>query len=256
MKQRKFFSTILIGTCLLTLASCGNDNDDSSNGSTGSGAREEQQLDDQGVYRAVLSPLNTNVAGNTSGTVEIRVEGDEVIAESNVTGAPAGVKHLQNITFSSACPAENADVNNDSFVDAAEAAVSTGPILIPLDSDLSDQLNGMSYGPIANSAGMYFYRRSSTLSNILGDLRSVDPDITDPVIKLSPEQDLNLANRVVVVHGVASSANLPGTVTSYGDLPASQTLPIACGKLVRISNEDTTGGTVTISTVESEDASF
>lgn len=238
MKKNKILSTILIGACLITLASCGSDDDDSS-----SSAPQEQQQDDQGIYRAVLKPLNTNANHSTSGTVEIRIEGDDFIVNSTVTGAPAGVKHLQNVTLLTACPTEGNDLNNDSYVDILEAAASAGPILIPLDSNLSAQLDGISYGPIANGSGSYVYRRSTSLTDLLADLRSPDPDPADALVKLPDGQDLNLAGRVVLIHGVNSSANLPSSVATINDLSASQSLPIACGELVRVTSEDTGGET-------------
>jgi hypothetical protein len=250
MKKNKIFSSFLIGTCLITLASCGSDSGSSSGG--GSGNQQEEQ-DDQGIYRAVLKPLNTTVAPSTSGTVEIRIEGDDVTVMSNVTGAPAGVKHLQNVTLLTACPTTGNDVNNDSFVDILEAAASAGPILIPLDSNLSTQLDGNTFGPIANGEGSYVYRRSTTLTNMLADLRAPDPDSTDPYVKLPEGQDLNLAGKVVIIHGVGNSANLPNSVSTAGDLSAEQALPIACGELVRVTNED--GGSTETGTTTGETGS-
>ncbi len=244
MKNQKLVSTILLGTCLLALASCGSD----SGGSSNSSERQEQQLDDQGIYRAVLKPLNTAVAGNTTGTVEIRIVGDDVSVLSNVVGAPAGVKHLQNITTASSCPVT--DANGDTFIDVAEAG---GKFLLPLDSDLSEQLDGMDFGPIANSSGSYIYRRSTTLSQMLADLRAFDPDPLDPVVKIGPDQDLKLAGRVLIVHGVDSSSNLPDTVVTTGNLSTEQSLPIACGQLVRITSEEAAAGVeVEPTTVEEE----
>lgn len=239
MKNSKILSTVLIGTCLITLASCGGD----SGGSSGSSSQQREQQDDQGIYRAVLKPLNESVAGSTSGTVEIRIEGDDVVVTSNITGAPAGVKHLQNVTLLSSCPAPAAE---GSFVTAA----STGKILIPLDSNLSEQLMGMSFGPIANGSGSYVYKRSTSLTEMLADLRSPDPDSLDAVVKLSPEENLNLDGKVVFIHGVASSANLPETVGTIGDLSPEQALPIACGELVRITSEDVTEPEAESETVE------
>lgn len=253
MQKKDFISSVLIGTCLFTLVSCGSDNSSNSGNNTVQ-QQEEQLQDNQGTYRAVLSSLNTNVAGNTTGTVEITIEGDDIRVFSNVTGAPAGVKHLQNITLSSSCPTEAQDVNGDSYVDIAESTTTTGPILIPLDSDLSAQLDGMTYGPIANSEGTYIYRRSTTLSDLLSDLTTPDPDVLDPIVKLPEGQNLNLGGRVIIVHGVASSKNLPETVSSVGDLPSELSLPIACGKLVRVSSEEeeTTSPEVTpVTTTES-----
>jgi hypothetical protein len=233
MKKRNTASQIFLGTCLLALVSCGSDDD-----TTTVIRAQEQQQDDQGIYRAVLRPMNATVATSSAGTVEVRIEGDDVVVESTMIGTPAGVKHLQNIMTSTSCPEATADINNDSFVDVVEALPVTGPILIPLDSNLSSQLTGIDFGPIANSSGSYVYRRSTTLTGLLADLRAPDPDPTDSIVKLPLEQDLNLAGRVVLVHGVANSANLPDSVASIHDLPSEQTLPIACGQLVRIENED------------------
>lgn len=241
MKNQKLVSTIFLGTCLFTLASCGGD----SGGGGSSSSRQEQQLDDQGIYRAVLKPLNSAVAGNTTGTVQIRINGDDVVVESNVIGAPAGVKHLQNITTATACP--TTDTNGDSYIDIAEAQ---GKILIPLDSDLSEQLDGMDFGPIANGSGSYVYRRSTTLSMMLADLRAFDPDPLDPVVKISAEQDLNLDGRVLIVHGVDSSTNLPDTVATTGSLTKEQSLPIACAQLVRITSEEAARAETEVTPVE------
>jgi hypothetical protein len=236
-KRSNINSFLLIGTCLFTLLSCGNSDDDSSKNSVIEQEEEQREQDDEGIFRAVLRPLNVSVAGNTTGTVEIKIKGDDVVVESNVAGAPAGVKHHQNIMTLTSCPTETSDANNDSVVDIAEALPSVGFILIPLDSDLSAQLDGMSYGPIANSSGSYFYRRSTTLSALLSDLGATDPDSSDAVKKLSPGENLNLAGRVVVVHGVRSSDALPETTATLGENKSSEVLPIACGELVRVTDE-------------------
>lgn len=230
-------SSILLGTCLMTLVSCGSDG-----GGSGSSenSREEARQDDQGIYRAVLKPLNKAIAGDTTGTIEIRIEGDDFIVESNVVGAPSGVKHFQNIMVSNSCPDAFADVNGDSVIDVREAMAKTGDVLIPLDSRLSEQLAGMDYGPISNGAGRYVYKRSSTLTEVLADLRSPDPDKFDSIVKLPFGQNLNLSGKVVVVHGVKSGTALAETVATIRDLPMAQTVPIACGKLVRVNSEDPT----------------
>lgn len=226
----------LIGS-LLTV-SCGKSDKSSSNAaapvvSTSPHVEEEQPQDDQGIYKAILRPINSEISGETSGTVEVRIEGDDVIVESSVQGAPAGVKHLQNIFVLSHCPDIQADTNKDNVIDFMEALPKTGPILIPLDSDLSEQMDGIEYGPIANTVGSYIYRRSSTLSRILAGLRSPDPDLHDSLVKLPEGKDLSLAGRVVMIHGVKSNSTLPESVKSVGYLTKEQSLPIACGVFIR-----------------------
>lgn len=230
-KNKKGLSTILVGACLLGVVACGSDDDNDDV------VIQQEQQQDEGTYRAVLSPLNTSVAGETAGTVEVVISGDNVSVKSSVTGSPRGVKHRQNIMVGSACP--TADTNADTFIDIPETVATTGQILIPLDSDLSEQLNGIDYGPIANGSGNYVYRRSTTLTRMLADLNSPDPDTTDAIEKLPLGSNLNLDGRVVLIHGVARSTNLPDTVGSVGDLEAEDALPIACGTLVRVVQEET-----------------
>lgn len=230
--QVKYNSNFYIAACLFALISCGSDDDNSR-----SNVFQEQQQDDQGIYRALLAPLNFSVAGNTTGTLEVSIQGDEILVESNITGAPGGVKHLQNITVSGLCPSAESDSNGDGLIDIVETFPSTGPILIPLDSDVGEQLNGIDFGPISNASGNYIYRRSTSLSRLLADLQAPDPDTLDLFIKLPSGQNINLSKRVVVIHGINSTTRLPDSVRSLGDLSRNESLPIACGELRRITNE-------------------
>lgn len=233
-KKSDLISAILINACLLFLVSCGSDSGGTKN--TTFITQEEQEQDDQGIYRVVLLPLNSEVSGTTTGTIEIRIEGDDFSVESSVSGAPAGVKHFQNIMTSTSCPEMAHDSNNDGLIDIKETFSHVGPVLIPLDSDLRSQLDGMNYGPIANNNGFYFYKRSTTLSELLSDLGSLDPDPTDAVTKLVPGQNLNLAGRVIIIHGVGTSAKLPDSVETLGEASKEVMLPIACGKIFRVNS--------------------
>lgn len=237
MKEKSpFISSLLISTCLITLVSCGSDSSGGS-GKSSSSSRSEEQLGDEGIYRAVLKPVNESLSGQTNGTVEVRIKGDEVQVLSNITASPAGVKHLQNIMNSTSCPTAAVDANSDSLIDVTEAMKAAGQILIPLDSDLSSQLDGMSYGPISNGSGNYVYKRSTTLSSLLSDLNALDPDPSDAIVKIPAGQDLHLAGRVVLIHGVRSSSELPASVVTFGEHSAEASLPIACGVLVRVKDE-------------------
>lgn len=192
-----------------------------------------EQQEDEGVYRAVLKSLNNHVSGETTGSVDIRVVGDDFFVESRITGSPIAIKHLQNIFSGTKCPDVSSDINKDGLIDISESVPYSGKVLIPLDSDLSEQLNGIEYGPISNNAGNYVYRRSTTLSRLLADLRSLDPDPRDFIIKLKPEEELNLSGRAVIIHGLKHTTPLSASIEGYGPFTAEQSLPIACGILVR-----------------------
>lgn len=232
-------SSIVLGTCLLTLAACGGSGggSSSSNNKTDS-TRILQRQEDPGLYAAILAPLNSGVAGETVGNVQVQIAGDDFAVEVNVKGAPAGVKHLQSIMTGSKCPDLSNDLNNDGLIDVQEAMQVYGKVLIPLDSNLREQIAGSDFGPIANSAGSYVYRRSVSLATILADLKAPDPDTQDHIVKLPFGSDLNLSGRVVVVHGVSVDSALTDSVATVGDLTSAQSLPIACGQLVRIEAQN------------------
>ncbi len=186
-------------------------------------------------YVAVLSPLNTQVGGNPVGTAEFIIDGDTLAARVDAVGLDP-VMHPQYIYSSNVCPGAAADVNGDGFIDAIEGSASYGKVLVPLDGDLTQQAAGAEAFP---SGEGYRYVREVKVEQLLADVRTQEPNPEEPVRKLDeslPEDTvaggLSLGTRTFVLHGV--SADLPGTVASLGDAPASRTLPIACGNIVRV----------------------
>lgn len=233
MKLRLIICNALIFSILILATGCGSEGSVSSQ--TDSQNQVEEKQDDQGIYRVVLNPLNPDFAGELSGTIEIKIQGDDFTVEGALENAQAGVKHLQNIMIGNSCPENTSDVNGDSVIDIHEAFTSTGKVFLPLDADLSEQISGMDFGPIANSSGKYFYRRSTTLTQLLSDLRMPDPDVLDYILKLSPENDLNLSGKIILIMGLTEETALPETVKGVGNLSVHQSLPIACAKIVRVS---------------------
>jgi hypothetical protein len=227
----KAMTPLLVGTCMLTLAvSCGNDDDSSS------GIGQQQQQEDQGIYRARLTPLNTASSGNPSGNATITILGDEVLANVIMEGVSPG-KHLQHVHLAGTCPTETQDANGDGLVDVVEAVSAAGPILIPLDGNIEAQNSGSNGYPSAGSDGRYVWTKRGSLARLIADLRAEDTNTEDSLVKLPEGQELNLAGRVVVIHGVSANSNLPETVQTINGLPAYETLPIACGVLERVGED-------------------
>ncbi len=197
-------------------------------------ASDLQIVEVEGSYLASLNPLNEKNIGQTKGSVEILIFNDDFTAKVIVGGSPRNVRHLQNIMLGKKCPTESDDLNQDGFIDFREALRVTGEKLIPLDSNLSDQLEGLSFGPVANSSGDYFYKRSAEMSQLIADLVSPDPDPTDFITKLGIGLPLNLDGRVILIHGASDEDTLPPTVSSTVEESAESLLPIACGKFVRL----------------------
>ncbi|HXH30669.1 MAG TPA: hypothetical protein VNJ01_07635 [Bacteriovoracaceae bacterium] len=244
MKSSKTFTSIMMGAALLALAACGG----GGGSSNGSGVKppvkeplipEEERQADEGYYQAELKLLNSKfIEHSTNGNIVITITGDDVVVKGRVVGTLAGVKHRQQIRVMENCPGDDKDLNGDGYLDANEILPVSGKVLIPLDMDLSEQVSGMNYGPIANQAGVYVYKRSTSLSRLTADLQDLDPDKQDELVKLRPGQDLNLADRHIVIFGVAAETKLPATVGASGDLSPEESLPIACGELERITADE------------------
>jgi hypothetical protein len=203
-------------------------------------AIEEGDLDGGPVaatsFRVTLRPLNTAAVGGdaVNGEASFEIDDGDLVAAVEAENLFPDIVHPQHVHAASRCPDASADTNGDGFIDVMEGAPAYGPILIPLDSDLSSQAAGDF--PMADEDGELEYEESADLNTLLGDLLSADPNPEDPIAKLAPGEDLALGTRTVVLHGIDPSFALPETVASFGDTPANVTLPVACGEIVPIED--------------------
>lgn len=221
----------VLGSCILTLAAaCGSYDDDTS-------TVLEEEIRQDGQFRVVLTPVNPGVAGEASGTAEFTISGDDFDALVNVDGAPSSV-HMQHVYTGRTCPDTREDTNNDGIIDAVEARAVAGGALIPLDSDLRSQSAGDNYPVGVN----YDYSERTSLSSMIADLLLPDPNASDSIVKLSPNENLDLEGRTIIVHGVQDATALPGTVQGIDGETPQISLPILCGIITRA---DTGTGTTT-----------
>lgn len=218
----------------VTAVGCGSDDDDDDDPIP----QQAEEQNDEGIYRASLSALNSQIAGETSGQTIVRIRDGKIDVYIGVEGAPENISHVQHIHAGTSCPTAAADANSDGFIDVVEGVPSYGPILVNLDADLSSFAASSMNFPTANGSGAYVYKESADFEPFLADLRRTDDNPEDAIVTLGPDESLNLASRHVVIHGVPTSANLPDTVQSVAGLPSTATLPIACGELVRVSAEE------------------
>lgn len=186
------------------------------------------------LYVAELHPLNARVQqqldpdprtprGMTHGKAYFQVVGGMLRAIVEVSGAepddgepfPEGL-HAQHIHASDQCPSMSADVNGDRILDVIEGVPFYGPILVPLDGDISNTTSEIPTFPIAMGIrGTYRYEESTSLATLEQALGEA----------------LDLPRRHVVVHGVDLDTPLPPSVQSIDGLPPQITLPIACGEI-------------------------
>lgn len=200
----------------------------------------------QGTFTATLGALNTSANGGTavSGTATFVVSGDTITATVDAKGLAPSMGHAMHIHTGDSCPTAAADTNNDGVIDVVEGVPAYGPILIPIDTNIASQAAGDF--PMSDASGNLKFTTSGSVKALLADLHAADPDTTDAVAKLKPNEMLNLAMRHVVIHGVAGA--VPATAKSIGGLPAAATLPVACGQLAAASGSTTPVATATSTT--------
>ncbi len=219
----KFFSLMMI-LPLAGLVACG--------GKGGGGSDSTQQERStaaeaaDGVYHAHLRPMNPHSNGFLPhGGATFRVDGDKLSVTTYLDDA-SGVKHRQSVHVGTSCPTSGHDTNRDGMIDYNEALKAVGPVLIPLDSDLSSQEKGAEIYP---SGSAFTYNESGFVSEMVNNLYEADPVPGDEIVKLSQGQGMKLVGRVVLVHGTFSSDLLPATMGTRGTDSANLALPVVCG---------------------------
>jgi Cu/Zn superoxide dismutase len=180
------------------------------------------------VYVAKLQPLNSSVTGSdATGTATFTIKGDQLTIVVDAEGTPPGIMHLQHFHGftdgkAATCPGPDADKNKDGVIDLIETEPMAGTTMVPFHADpVSMEIPSDTY-PSASAHGSYHYEKTVSL-----------PDLKSAFAKAFGGQDLDLDKRVVFIHGVFKDAKLPESAASLGTIPASVTLPIACGKIER-----------------------
>jgi hypothetical protein len=181
------------------------------------------------VYVAKLQPVNTKVTGlETTGEARFSIDGDTLTITVSAQKLPPDIVHWQHFHGfkdgrAAACPTEAADVNYDVIIDLIETEPAAGTTMVPFDEDpVALDIGGGTY-PKADADGTFQYQKTVSLK-----------DLDAAFAKAFGDKKLDLDRRVVFVHGVLESTELPASVASLGTIPAQVTLPIACGEIKRV----------------------
>jgi len=181
------------------------------------------------TYRAELSALNASVTGSeASGEVVLTISGDDLTIRITVEGVPADMMHLQHFHgFPEAgkaahCATMEQDANGDGIVDLIETEPVSGTTMVPFHDDPVSMAVVNDTYPKADANGAYTYEKTVSLKALEAAFAKAFPDSNG---------NLDLGHRVVYIHGIPDSQELPSTVASLGDIPAQITIPIACGEL-------------------------
>jgi hypothetical protein len=222
---------------LVTLLACGNSDEDELSEVQRQEEQEREEQQEEGRYRAVLRSVNPDVR-EAEGHARIEIYGDTLKAEVIMKKVPANVLHPQHIYLGSSCPDQRDDTNKDGYIDVIEGSRLYGKIIIPLDRDLDSQEEGEGWFPIGSRYGKYKYLEKTSRAEAIADLYAFDTNPNDMIAKLDADESLNLAGRVIVIHGVQGYIGMPASVQTAWGFPNYKTLPIACGRILRMEAEE------------------
>jgi hypothetical protein len=235
MKGDRISGAVPLAAAIVLLAACSSERaiSPAEDMAAMSGMSADRSLKEGTVYVAELHPLNPGVQndldpdaatpyGVASGKAMFRVVNGMLTAIVDAKGTepadgafPEGI-HPQHIHAADRCPSSYADTNGDGIVDVIEGLPFYGPILVPLDADISNTTSEIPTFPFGTGDnGTFHYEASTSMSTL-------EAALNEPI---------NLASRHVVIHGVDLATPLPESVQSLPGLPAQVTLPIACGEI-------------------------
>jgi hypothetical protein len=182
------------------------------------------------LYVAHLHPLNSKVTGSrASGEARFSITGDSLKITIDAKGLPPRIMHLQHFhgfpnNRDATCATAAADTNRDGIIDLIETGPMSGTTMVPFHDDpVSMKIVNDTY-PKASRSGSYHYQKVVSLTALKAAFSKAFND---------PELDLD--RRVVYIHGIFPATTLPKSVASLGKIPAQITLPIACGKIERLT---------------------
>ncbi len=176
------------------------------------------------AYVAEINGMNPDLThGEVTGNAIFIIENGELSISLAVNGLSPGMMHLQHIHGfvdgkKSTCPTRKADINNDGVVDLIETELFSGTTLVPFNGSPVDlQIKSDTY-PVANKDGLIVYKMTVPLK-----------ELKEAIKKQYGVDQLSLENRVIYIHGIPDGDPLPDSVKSLPGVPASITVPVACG---------------------------
>lgn len=218
---------MVFGIAAFTAMSCSNpqaDKDDQETDTT------EEKAKRTIVYSAEITPLNSDITGlETHGKASFAIQEEEMVVKIEISDAPPEMQHWQHFHgfidgVDAGCATLDLDENGDGIVDVVETELVSGTTMVPFNDIPSDIKLGENTYPIADETGYYSYEKVIKMS----DLERKFAEVFDG-------GDINLDRRVLYIHGIPEDTELPESVQSVHDIPAHITLPIACGKIVRVT---------------------
>lgn len=181
------------------------------------------------VYRAHLTALNaTKIGSRAEGDATFRVIGDRLEIRIRMHGVPANIEHWEHFHGfpdgkPASCVTDAMDANKDGYIDLIETERLSGTTMVPFNHKPEEMVIPTHTYPHASAKGSFEYRKTVPLAQLSATFG-----------RTYPGGRIDLDKRVIYIHGVPVASALPGSIRSLGPVPSHVTLPIACGKIVRV----------------------
>lgn len=173
------------------------------------------------VFEADLQPVNSLAQGilPVTGKARFTLRGGQLSVRIDAVNMAVGVTHPQHIHRRSACPTMAGDDDNgDGYVDVIEALGTAGGVIVPLDPDLP-YLGEQANFPAPDSQGVMAFEAAAGVAEL----------------ETAINKDLAFETRTVMLHGVQPEFPFPSSVSGIDGVPPHRNIPLACGRLIRIS---------------------
>jgi hypothetical protein len=175
--------------------------------------RAEASQGEARTWSASLRPLNADFSYRpVHGTANFKMKDGILTVRVNASGLQPGMPHAQHVHLAASCPTADAD-GGDGIVSLPDGIPFYGGVLFWLDGDLANPGPDFTTLPNPDNAGGAI---TFSTSVAVADLEA------------AAGQPLDLANRTVVLHGVAADTDLSADPAAQAN-PA--VLPVACGTI-------------------------
>lgn len=182
------------------------------------------------VYKADIKPLNTDKIGTQpNGQATFEVDGDKLTINIKMKGVPPNIEHWEHFhgfpdgKQANCAIQHESDRKHDGYIDLGDTEKNSGTTMVPFNDDPAKMNIPTNTYPKADAKGEYNYTKVVSLK-----------ELNKKFGETYKGKKIDLSKRVIYVHGVPTSHELPSSVESLGTIPAHTTLPIACGQIVKV----------------------
>lgn len=181
-------------------------------------------------YRAEIQSLNGDKLGiHPSGEADFTIDNDTLTVEITMNQTSPNTQHWMHFhgfpDGRDAKPATIAqDVNHDGYVDLPETEPVSGTTMVPFNDKPAEMNIPTDTYPVSDADGHFHYEKQVSLKDIQKKFKETFND-----------DELHLEKRVIYIHGIPESVDLPDTVQgSVMHYDPHTTLPIATGKIEKV----------------------